>query len=61
MLVLFSGFIFTPRAVQGDGFASEIGGCCIGDFPVFGAIDMYVVNGNFHGFFIDSLAYREIP
>lgn len=54
MLVLFSGFIFTPRAVQGDGFASEIGSCCVWDFPVSGAIDDYIVDGDFHNFFIDS-------
>ena len=48
MLVLFSGFIFTPRAVQGDGFASEIGSCCVWDFPVSGAINLDVVDRDFH-------------
>ncbi len=48
MQVLLAGFFFTPRAVQGYPLASEIGGCCVWDFAVFRAIDMDVVDGDFH-------------
>ena len=48
MLVLFPGFIFTPRAVQGYHLTARIGGCGVWDFAVLGTVNPDVVNGDFH-------------
>ena len=58
MLVLFPSFVLTPRAVQGNPLTAKIGGCCVWDFPVFGAIDHYIVNSNFHFMDISILDVR---
>ena len=31
------------------GLATEIGSCCVWDFPVFGTVNKDVVNSNFQG------------
>ncbi|MCE2416728.1 hypothetical protein J4G07_22365, partial [Candidatus Poribacteria bacterium] len=45
--VLLARFFLAAGAVQSNRFTAKIGGCCVWDFPVFGAIDHYIVNSNF--------------
>lgn len=48
MLVLFPGFIFTPRAVHSYHLTGRIGGCGVGDFAVLGTVDLNVMHCDFH-------------
>jgi len=60
--MLLTGFIFTPRAVQGYHLTARIGGCGVGDFSVLGTINLDVVDGDFHQFLqiwkLESLDWR---
>lgn len=48
MLVLFPGFIFTPRAVRGYHLTDRIGDCGVWDFAVLGTMNLDVVDRDFH-------------
>ena len=58
MQVLLARFFLAAGAVQSNRFTAKIGGCCVWDFPVFGAIDHYIVNSNFHFMDISILDVR---